>query len=66
MLNIEMKETLYFGDNYNDLDLLKKVGTSAVVEDAEEDIKSVADIVVDAGYKDGVAKYIEQHFLNNK
>jgi len=64
LLNIPLKDTIYFGDNYNDLDLLKKAGTSAVVADADEEIKAAADIVIAPGYEDGVAKYIQQHFLS--
>lgn len=65
-LKIDMKNTIYFGDNYNDLDLLEKAGIAAVVNDADDAIKQSANIIVEEGYNDGVAKYIKQHFIDKK
>ncbi len=61
-LNIDLKDAIYCGDNYNDIELLKIVGEPVVVGDAEEEIKKVAKHVVDAGYNDGVAKFLVDYF----
>ncbi len=64
-LKIDIKDAMYCGDNYNDIELLKIAGLSVVVGDAPEDVKKVADRVVDAGYNDGVAKFLIEYFNLN-
>jgi len=61
-LRIDLKDAIYCGDNYNDIELLKIVGEPVVVGDAHEDIKKYAKHIVDAGYNDGVAKFLAEYF----
>ena len=58
-MGITMNDCMAIGDNYNDLSMLKRAGTSVVMGNAAIDIKSYADIVVGSNVEDGVAEAIE-------
>ncbi|MHA6249582.1 Cof-type HAD-IIB family hydrolase [Pontibacter sp. CAU 1760] len=60
---IQMEETMAFGDNYNDIDMLKAVGKGIAVENAREEVKAVADEITRRSTEDGVAIAIEKHIL---
>ncbi len=64
-MGITMDDCMAIGDNYNDLSMLKRAGTSVVMGNAAIDIKSYADIVVGSNVEDGVAEAIEG-ILNRK
>ena len=64
-LNIDLKDAIYCGDNYNDIELLKIVGLPVVVKDAEDEIKKYGKKIVDEGYNDGVAKFLAEFFELN-
>ena len=38
-LNIDMKEVIAFGDNYNDIEMLKAVGCGVAVGNAKDEVK---------------------------
>ncbi len=61
-LGIDLKDTVYCGDNYNDIELLKLVGIPVVVKDADDEIKKYAKHLTEEGYNDGVAKYLAEIF----
>ncbi len=50
--NIDLEEVAYIGDDVNDLECMKIVGTTAAPNDAEESIKEIVDYVMkrDGGY----------------
>lgn len=58
-MGITMDDCMAIGDNYNDLSMLKRAGTSVVMGNASGDIKSYADIIVGSNVEDGVAEAIE-------
>jgi hypothetical protein len=60
-----LKEVIAFGDNFNDIDLLKAVGMGIAVANAKEELKAIADEVTDYATNDGVAQAIEKYFLNS-
>lgn len=62
---IQMEETMAFGDNYNDIDMLKAVGKGIAVENAREEVKAVADEITLRSTEDGVAIAIEKHILKS-
>jgi len=62
-LNIDLKDIMAFGDNFNDIELLKAVGNGVAVANAKEELKSVANEVTDLAKEDGVAKAIEKYFF---
>ena len=57
-LNINKDETMAFGDSYNDLSMLEYVGMGIAMDNADDYIKSRANITTDTNDNDGVAKAI--------
>lgn len=55
-LGVSREETLAFGDNQNDIDMLKMAGKSFAVENAREELKHVADEICGSYREDGVLK----------
>lgn len=58
-LNIDIEETISFGDSDNDSSMIKVSGMGVAMGNASEDIKAIADIVTDSNNNDGLAKAIE-------
>lgn len=56
-------DCIYFGDDYNDIEPLKNCGIGAAVLNAIEPAKRAADIIIAANDSNGVAAYIQTHFL---
>ena len=54
-----MRCTTAFGDSGNDLPVRPHVGTFVAVDNASDEVKAVADNVVDSIGEDGVAKWLE-------
>ncbi len=51
-----------FGDNANDVEMLKAADVGIAVGNARPDAKAVADIIIDTNDNDGVAKYLLSEF----
>lgn len=49
-----------FGDNLNDMEMMRIADHSIAVENAVEDVKKIADEVIGKNTDDGVAKWIQQ------
>lgn len=60
--NFTSKEVVAYGDNYNDIDLLTHVGLGIAVNNAKEEVKSIANQLTLASYDDGVAASIQHLF----
>ncbi|MDO5132557.1 MAG: HAD family hydrolase [Eubacteriales bacterium] len=61
-LGVSREETLYFGDNMNDLPAFARAGLAGTVENARPEVKEKADFVADR-YEDlGVLKKLRQIF----
>lgn len=60
--NYSLKETIAFGDNYNDVEMLKNVGYGIAVGNAREEAKEVAKLVVALNTEDGVANSLNEIF----
>lgn len=58
--DFKIKNTYGLGDSGNDIELIKQAGTGIAVENAREDIKSIADIIVSHVENDGIANYLEK------
>ena len=61
-MSISISETIYFGDNFNDLDVLDSVGYPIVVENSVKELKEKFTIVIDSVFNEGVAKYLNKLF----
>ena len=59
---VSMADTVAFGDNYNDLDMLRAAGYSIAMGNAPDDIKAQADYVTADNDQDGLAQVLEAWF----
>lgn len=59
---IPMSQCLAFGDNYNDIDMIRGVGMGVAVGNAKPEVLEVAHMVTAPGKEDGVAKSINELF----
>ncbi len=58
MLHFDLKETVAFGDNDNDADMIAEVGFGVAMENATEKVKEVAKFVAPSNNDSGVAKVV--------
>lgn len=47
-----------FGDNLNDLEMIKNADVGVCVKNAQKELLDVADVIIDANDNDGVAKFL--------
>ena len=59
---IVMKDVLAFGDNHNDIEMLKSVGLGVAVKNAKKEVLSITDEVTESNIDDGVAMFLENYF----
>lgn len=62
-LGIAMRDVIAFGDDMNDIGMLKLAGTAVAVSNAIDEVKAIADHIADSNENDGVARFIEQVLL---
>lgn len=61
--NLSASEVAAFGNNYNDLAMLKLADLGVVTANAPQEIKEKADMVTKSNEEDGVAKALEEIFI---
>lgn len=54
---------MYFGDNYDDIEPIMRSGFGVAVSNAIEEVKEIADCIIDSNENDGMAKYINETVL---
>lgn len=62
-LNIEKSNVLAFGDNDNDIELLKSAGYGVAMGNANDNLKDIADFTTLSNSNDGVAYFINKFVL---
>lgn len=62
-LRIDLGDVVAFGDDINDLGMLKRSGTAVAVFNAIDEVKAVADHITESNDQDGVAKFLERTLL---
>ena len=60
---IDIEEVCAFGDDENDIDMLRECGVGIAMENAIDDAKAAADYICSSNEDDGVAKWLEEHVL---
>ena len=60
LLEIPQEETVYFGDNMNDISAFSEAGASATVSSARSEIREAADIVAHSVKHDGVLRELKR------
>ena len=53
---------MVFGDNLNDISMMKVADVAVAVENAYPEVKDVADIVIGRNIDDAVVNFIEKDF----
>ncbi|OQC00297.1 MAG: Sugar phosphatase YidA [Firmicutes bacterium ADurb.Bin099] len=61
--SIALSDVAAFGDDVNDIDMLKTVGRGIAMENAVAEVKQSVSEICLSNENDGVAKWIEQHCL---
>jgi Cof subfamily protein (haloacid dehalogenase superfamily) len=62
-LGLSREEALAFGDEENDIPLLRAAGMSAAPENAKDEVKAVAGRIIGPCSEEGVAAYLEETVL---
>ena len=60
---IAMSDIVAFGDNYNDIEMLKAVGLGIAVKNANNEVLAIANKITDTNKNDGVAKALASIFI---
>lgn len=63
ILNISLNEIAAFGDDKNDIEMLKMCGTGVAVNNAIQEVKDIADSVTLSNDENGVAEWIAKNVL---
>lgn len=61
MLNISLSDIAAFGDDTNDMEMLRMCGVGVAVANSVADVRDIADSVTLSNDEDGVAEWILQH-----
>lgn len=59
-MNIKTENIIAFGDDTNDIEMIKNAGIGVAMGNADEQLKSIADFITDTNQNDGVAKFLEK------
>lgn len=62
-MGLGFNDIVAFGDDYNDIGMLRECGTGVAVINALDEVKAAADCVCDSNDNDGVAKWIGENIL---
>ncbi|MDE6747096.1 MAG: Cof-type HAD-IIB family hydrolase [Oscillospiraceae bacterium] len=63
LLNISLNEIAAFGDDKNDMEMLKMCGTGIAVSNAVSEVKDIADSIALSNDENGVAEWIAENVL---
>jgi Cof subfamily protein (haloacid dehalogenase superfamily) len=61
---MQMSDVIAFGDNYNDIEMLRAAGLGVAVADSRDEVKAVAKYITANSKEDGVAMAIEKFCLD--
>ena len=57
---LKANQSIAFGDNYNDLDMLELAGVGVAMNNAPDDVKKTASAVTDDNNHDGIYKFLQK------
>ncbi|VAV84040.1 hypothetical protein MNBD_BACTEROID02-603, partial [hydrothermal vent metagenome] len=61
-LSCSIENIMAFGDNYNDIEMLKNVGVGVAVANAKKEVLEAVGTTTESNLKDGVASFLENYF----
>ncbi len=59
---IGASEVLAFGDNYNDLTMIKYAGIGVAMDNAVDEVKAIADAITLSNNEDGIGHFLNDYF----
>jgi len=59
--NYSLENVMAFGDNYNDIDMLKAVKIGVAVANAKKEVLAIADKITESNIDDGIAIFLEKY-----
>lgn len=62
--DVDPNEVVYFGDDNDDIEAIKKCGMGVAVSNAIDEVLAAADFITDSNDMDGVARYLEEYLLS--
>jgi len=65
-LNIDIEDTIAFGDDLNDISMISTVGCGVAMENAKEEIKKIAKEITLTNNEPGIARVLREKILNNR
>lgn len=60
---IDPRDAVYFGDDNDDLEPIRRCGTGVAVANAIPSVMAAADLVTASNEEDGIARFLEEHVL---
>jgi len=63
-LHISLSDVVAFGDDFNDVDMVRECGIGVAMSNAIDECKAVADHICDDCDEDGVARWIEKNLFD--
>ncbi len=63
-MGISLDEVIAIGDSYNDYDMIKMAGLGVAMENANPDIKKIADYITKTNNDEGVTEVLNRYILN--
>ena len=64
-LHVSAKQTLVFGDNFNDATMFAAAGISVCMENGQQKVKEKADYIAKANTAQGVSRFLKEHILSD-
>ena len=61
-LKIDIKDVIAIGDGLNDISMIKTAGLGVAMENAEKEVKEIADEITSTNLENGVAKILRAKF----
>jgi len=62
--NLKLNDITAFGDDFNDMEMIKNCGTGVAMENGIDELKTVSDHICKSNDNDGAAEWIEKNILN--
>ena len=60
---IQISEIVSFGDDFNDIEMIKECGIGVAMENGIKEVKNIAKYICKSNNEDGVGKWIEENIL---
>lgn len=63
LLHVQPKQTMVFGDNFNDATMFSTAGISVCMENGQSEVKEMADYIAKPNTEQGVSRFLKEYVL---